>query len=650
MMISFPRVLRLGAYYSRPLLLLTASALCSSVRADPRDYFRVSVVDADTGRGVPLVELRTTNDVRYFTDSNGIVAINDPEFLGQKVYFFVQSHGYQFPKDGFGYSGLALRVVAGGQGRIEIKRQNIAERLYRITGAGIYRDSVLAGVAVPLKQPLLDGLVMGQDTVEAVPYKGRLFWLWGDTNRPAFPLGNFKTSSATSLLPGRGGLDPSVGVDLNYFVDAEGFSKESIALPSTSPVWMGALFTLPDERGQERLFGSYAKAQSDSKFSERGLAVWNDDKAIFEKVRAFDSTLVPEGKPFKARSGGQTFLYFDPFQRTLADYAHAVDGRKYQAFTPLVAGTAFDGANTRLERGADGQLVYSWKTDTGKLGVGDIEKLVQAGQMKAQESPFQFRDIETDAPVVPHGTSTYWNPFRRRWVQIFTQASGSSSYLGEQWFAEADTPTGPWVYCRKIVTHDKYTFYNPVQHPFFAQQEGRLIYFEGTYTATYSGQELHTPRYDYNQIMYRLALDDSRLSLPVPVYLLKSGGYALGDEVEAQAGSPRIERIPFFALPLLAKPAGTIPIYALGDHLQTQAALGAKPIFRAFPATATEADFKSPAVAPLYEYVRAGKRFYSTNANETGAGVVRTQEPLCRVWRNPSSVLALDWGVHSLEQ
>ena len=48
-----------------------------------------------------------------------------------------------------------------------------------------------------------------------------------------------------------------------------------------------------------------------------------------------------------------------------------------------------------------------------------------------------------------------------------------TSYLGEVWYAEADTPQGPWVYARKIVTHDGYSFYNPKQHPIFDQDKGR---------------------------------------------------------------------------------------------------------------------------------------------------------------------------------
>ena len=85
------------------------------------------------------------------------------------------------------------------------------------------------------------------------------------------------------------------------------------------------------------------------------------------------------------------------------------------------------------------------------------------------------------------------------------------SMLGEVWYAEADDPLGPWASAVRVVTHDKYSFYNPVHHPYFDTDGGRVIHFEGTYTTMFSGNEHPTPRYDYNQIMYRLDLSDPRL-------------------------------------------------------------------------------------------------------------------------------------------
>jgi hypothetical protein len=92
------------------------------------------------------------------------------------------------------------------------------------------------------------------------------------------------------------------------------------------------------------------------------------------------------------------------------------------------------------------------------------------------------------------------------------------SMLGEVWFSESATPAGPWKYARRVITHDNYSFYNPKQHPMFDSEGGRKIFFEGTYTTTFSGNPNPTPGYDYNQIMYTLDLTDVRLNLPVPVY------------------------------------------------------------------------------------------------------------------------------------
>ena len=122
-----------------------------------------------------------------------------------------------------------------------------------------------------------------------------------------------------------------------------------------------------------------------------------------------------------------------------------------------------------------------------------------------------------------HRGSVYWNEYRKRWVMIAVESAGTS-FLGEVWFAESDTPLGPWVYARKVVTHDRYSFYNPKQHPMLDKGGGRTLFFEGTYTRTFSGNPDATPRYDYNQIMYRLNLDDARLNLPVPVYRRRNAG------------------------------------------------------------------------------------------------------------------------------
>src|SRR5690242_1373783 len=73
----------------------------TSGKAGPADYFKIQVLDDATGRGVPLVELRTVNKVSWWTDSNGLVAFNEPGLMGIEVYFHVQSPGYDWPADFF---------------------------------------------------------------------------------------------------------------------------------------------------------------------------------------------------------------------------------------------------------------------------------------------------------------------------------------------------------------------------------------------------------------------------------------------------------------------------------------------------------------------------------------------------------------------
>ena len=58
----------------------------------------------------------------------------------------------------------------------------------------------------------------------------------------------------------------------------------------------------------------------------------------------------------------------------------------------------------------------------------------------------------------------------------------------------------------KILTHDNYTFYNPRLHPEFTAADSPILIFEGTYTAEFADRPAPTPRYNYNQILYRLDL------------------------------------------------------------------------------------------------------------------------------------------------
>ena len=51
------------------------------------------------------------------------------------------------------------------------------------------------------------------------------------------------------------------------------------------------------------------------------------------------------------------------------------------------------------------------------------------------------------------------------------------------------------------------TFYNPRLHIEFTPEGSSLLFFEGTYTEQFANKPTPTPRYDYNQILYRLDLN-----------------------------------------------------------------------------------------------------------------------------------------------
>lgn len=483
---------------------------------EPGQYFMIKVIDEQTGRGVPLVELSTTNGVRYYTDSNGVVAFSEPGLMNQTVFFHIRSHGYEYPKDGFGYRGKALKVTAGGSATIPIRRLNIAERLYRVTGAGIYRDSVLLGLPVPIKQPVLNAQVMGQDSVVNAVYRGRVYWFWGDTNRPGYPLGNFHVPGATSRLPADGGLDPEVGVDLEYFVGPNGFAKETCHMPGAGPTWIGGLVALEDPAGGERLFAFYVKVRNSLEVYERGLVEFNDEKKEWEKVAQFDEQWleVSDSHTFTCTENGTEYVYFaDPYPlvRVKAEPAQLRDPANFESFTPLKPGSRLD--RIELDRDENGKLRYAWKRNTPPVGPKGQARLINEGLMRAEEAWLRLQDADTGKPIVAHRGSVYWNEYRKRWIMIFVE-SGGTSFLGEVWYAEAETPTGPWVKAKKIVTHEKYSFYNPKQHPMFDKDGGRIIFFEGTYTHTFSGNPDPTPWYDYNQVMYKLDLSDPRLRMP----------------------------------------------------------------------------------------------------------------------------------------
>jgi hypothetical protein len=490
--------------YASPSRRIVLTIAAIRIGATP---FWVRIVDDETGRGVPLVELRALNAVAFWTDSNGIAAIDDPAFEGRSVAFFVHSDGYEFQGKLLDDTGKILNVRAGSHVQLQMRRVNIAERLYRITGADIYRDNVLAGIRPPIEYPLLNGGVTGQDTNIAAEYRGKIFWCWGDTFGTASL--NFAASCATSEPPG-GGLDPSIGVNLNYFVDSHGFSREMLPLERPGPpelVWIEGLFTVRDDRGAERLIAVYTRQPGLAPPSEWGVAAFDDALKQFHVLAQMPRLRgghVASQNQVRVVVHGKAYWYLSPHLRVPDEWRAITDPKSYESYTCLEPGTRFDAKNPRLERGPSGELVWGWKPDSDPIDASEERDLIARGSMKAADAFFPLLDADSGIATGASPSSIAWNAYRKKWIML-------GEKTGAVYYSESDDPVGPWRRAKKIVNHKAYNFYNVVLHPLFDQQGGQIVYFEGTYTSSFSDAKQDTPRYNYNQIMYRLRLDDPRL-------------------------------------------------------------------------------------------------------------------------------------------
>lgn len=503
-------------------IALSALLLGSGRAADPApaktEYAEIRVIDAETGRGVPLVELETVNALKFVTDNAGRVALHEPGLLDREVYFTVRSHGYEAKKDTFGFTGQKVTPRVGHVAEIKITRKNVAERLCRLTGEGLYRDTVLLGHKVPRPESAHPGNVAGQDTIQAAIYKNKVYWFWGDTSRMEYPLGLFRVAGATSPVPDPKAAesDPSAGITYDYFVDPKtGFTRAMMPLAERPEgvVWIFSLCVLPDEKGAEKLLGHYTRRKGLVDELEQGLALFNDEKAVFESVKQLplaEKWRHPSGHPIVHEEGGTKWLLFgspNPNVRVPATFKDVLDPDKYEAFTCAKG----DGKPPEPNLGADGKPVWRWQKTLPPTDSKTEQAWVKAGKLKPEHA--RFCPADANAPttrVVLHSGSVRWNEHRKSWILVAGQIGGTS-LLGEVWYSEAAHPTGPFAKAVKVVTHDKQTFYNVCHHGFMDRAGGRLIHFEGTYTHDFSGNPEKTPRYNYNQVLYRLDLDAAPL-------------------------------------------------------------------------------------------------------------------------------------------
>ncbi len=452
--------------FASTILTGLVASLAASARA--LEPCRIEIVDAQNGWPVPLVELRTTHDVALVTDNAGVVALDEPELMNREVWFHVAGHGYGIPKDGFGFSGVRLTPKRGATLRVEVQRTNIAKRLGRLTGAGIFGEAQQLGHHADWQE----SGVFGCDTVQVAPHRGRLHWLWGDTDLAHYPLGVFASTSATTALRPLTKFEPPIALRYEYFTGARGVPRGVADIPGEGPTWLSAMVSLPDGASEPRLVATYAKIRGFLEAYEIGLCVWNDETHNFERRRKVwtksDATPKPPLYP-----DGHAVMWTDDARREQLLFGNPLPTLRCPA------------------------TFASWQ---------------DADQWQPLSPQKTLRSAADGSEVDPHAGSIAWNQFRNRWVTVFHQAGGKRSALGEVWYAEADAPTGPWGPAVKVLSHDNYTFYNVRVHSELSDADAPILLFEGTYTTFLVDKPTPTPRYDYNQILYRLDLDDPALT------------------------------------------------------------------------------------------------------------------------------------------
>ena len=429
---------------------------------------RIEVVEKGSGWPVPLVELRTLNNMRFVTDNAGVVAFDLPEFMGRETWLDVIGQGYEVPKDGFGMRGVRVTPEPGKTVKLEVRRTIIAKCLGRLTGGGLFAESQKLGKELDSRE----SGILGCDTVENAAYRGRMFWLWGDTILPRYPLGIYNSIGAMTGMRPIVSFEPPLRPSFDYFADEKGVPKAIAKMPGEGPTWLSGCISLPAKTGAERLVGTYVKVKGHLDIYQSGLCVWNDAESRFELHRVIweKSDATPRRTPSPE---GHTVLWKD------------ADGREWALF-----GDPFP----KLRCPA---TFEAWEDSS------------QWETLKPQES---LTSASGGGAVKPHTGAIAWNAWRKKWVTVLMQAFGKPSAFGEVWYAEADSPMGPWGPAVKILTHENYTFYNPAIHPEFTPPDSPILLFEGTHTAEFANHPEITPRYNYNQILYRLDLDDPALA------------------------------------------------------------------------------------------------------------------------------------------
>lgn len=548
------------------LLAATIFAASTTIGA-AGGYFALQCVDKATGRGVPRVLLSTVDHSTWLTDSNGMAAIEVTGRENLVTFFVVATDGYEVASDAFGNRGVKVTLVAGGNATVHLMRTQKAERLYRLTGFGVFYDSVLLNLPVPTSRPLLNGGVLGQDSILSVVFDKKTHWFWGDTNHMSYPLGNFETSGATSCAPTAADpeacLSPDVAIDLTYFTVQDPstggvFTKKMAPFDTqlgSLPTWIGSVSVIPDV-GEHSIDGVamtmlFQKPNHDFSTAAIGAAVWNPEQQNFTQPINWSlanpsqvaagccGQAVTNSAQIKAREGpwstvitmddGKDWVVFAgqtrgvwpmSVTRVPATVAAFKDADQYESFTPLLTGSTPDAP--KLGRDANGDPDWQWRRGVPPLTQKMELALVQHGKLR----PSERRTVvyaDDGAELTLAGGSVHWNGFKQKYIAIIGATPGpvpdalhsvasapKPSFDGEIYYAESDSLTSGWSNATLVITHSEseMSCYNPLQLPMYDDDEAGRIYITCTFVNSFSGVVHKQEKYDYNNMVFGLDLAD----------------------------------------------------------------------------------------------------------------------------------------------
>jgi hypothetical protein len=253
-----------------------------------------------------------------------------------------------------------------------------------------------------------------------------------------------------------------------YFEGSDRMPKKMLPVTDPGVVWLFGLVEVEDKNRNHRLVAHYSRHLKLGQMVEHGIAIWNEPIQQFEKQVTFEldnKWRFPRGQAVRIKHEDSDYIYFtESFAnvRAKASLESLLDPLQYQALT----------WDTETKN-------YTWQTELPPTTQKEEAEFIAQGSMRDSQAKLQIRDIQTGKPIQLHRASIDWNTYRQKYVMIACQIDDKSnpSYLGEIWYSEARGIEGPWNQAIKVATHPRYSFYNR-----------------------------QTPRYDYNQLMYRLDL------------------------------------------------------------------------------------------------------------------------------------------------